>query len=157
MRLSHYKGAGVLLFHKKGDRHQVLLARRKRSGRWSIPGGGMSKRKGDTEFHITAIRELKEEFGTCPELEDILDNISEKNAISFPVWPFFSWKTFYLEMETIPDLIIFPDRRSQGFRCEFSDANWFDVDDLPEKLHFLMGITISRLKTILQQKVGEDK
>ena len=55
-----YRGAGILFCAADADDWEVLLGRRK-SGVWSIPGGG--REEGDWDAWATARRETGEEFG----------------------------------------------------------------------------------------------
>ncbi len=57
-----YHGAGILFFTRQEGIISVLLAQRKRSGVWSIPGGGIHD--SDDNPWETAKRETIEEFGS---------------------------------------------------------------------------------------------
>lgn len=143
-----YTGAGILFIaqvdgevsgDEKGD--HVLLGCRKRSGVWSIPGGGSSY--ADTDPWDTALRETIEEFGEIPT------PYARVSSMRFPFGVLgFDWTTFVLRLAKIPDPSLFPNSQAKDFRHEFRDAQWFPIQALPPKTHILLRPVIARMRIL---------
>jgi len=134
-----YHGAGILIYGRHGQDLTVLLARRKHSGVWSIPGGG--HHESDTDPWSTAQRETTEEFGCIPS------NHQVKFSQTYPFRIIgFQWTTFVVEVPETPPTTLYPDRRARDFSIEFSDAAWFPSHSLPPKTHWLLYPVIWKLR-----------
>lgn len=121
-----YRGAGVLFVTPPATgRRKWLLAQRRRSGVWSIPGGGAHR---DEDFWTTATRETSEEFGHFPTTYSIAF------SLRYPLF-WFDWTTFVVEVPNADRFV--PDRAAPHFH-EFRTAEWFDRDKLPNPLHYLL-------------------
>lgn len=133
-----YAGAGILFLSSASD---VLLARRK-SGVWSIPGGGaISADQGPWE---TAWRETAEEFGPVP------DRWSREGSMRYPFGLLgFEWTTFVLRLEAPPAIDKFPVRAGTHFHHEFDDASWFSPRRLSGRTHWLLFPLVWRLRAKL--------
>jgi 8-oxo-dGTP pyrophosphatase MutT (NUDIX family) len=134
-----YKGAGILFYTRKPSGSiDILLARRKRSGIWSIPGGGADH--GEHDRWQTATRETLEEFGNIPP------GCLRSFVVTFPfAFAGFSWKTYVVFLAQ--DFGgTFPDRQARDFNREFSDARWFPLTELPRKSHLLLWPAVNRLR-----------
>jgi 8-oxo-dGTP pyrophosphatase MutT (NUDIX family) len=134
-----YHGAGILFFVKHEQEVLILLGQRRRSGVWSIPGGG--RHESDTDSWVTAQRETTEEFGSVPETHHI------KFTLTYPFGIFgFRWSTFVIEVQDCLPISSYPDRQSRDFANEFRDAAWFPISALPPKIHWLLYPAIWRLR-----------
>ena len=134
-----YRGAGILFFTGQGSDTRILLARRKRSRVWSIPGGARDKT--DEGLWATAFRETTEEFGSVPEPRQ------RRFSLTFPFLVLgFHWKTFVLELPEPPPVSTYPDRNARDFVKEFSDAEWIPIHSLPPKTHWLLYPVLWRLR-----------
>jgi 8-oxo-dGTP pyrophosphatase MutT (NUDIX family) len=123
----------------------ILLAQRRYTGVWSIPGGGRSRTDRDP-WH-NAERETEEEFGCIPVPH--LDLFS----LTYPFGRLgFDWKTFVIELPSQPDPARFPDRSAPDFAAEFKDAAWFPIHQVPSKTHWLLYPALLRLRFVLPVK-----
>jgi 8-oxo-dGTP pyrophosphatase MutT (NUDIX family) len=129
-----YRGAGILFCARSGPVQRVLLVERRGSGVWSIPGGGMSPAD-DGDFWKTALRESLEEVGLPFDPSALRESVLA--SVDYPVGV-FRWTTFVIELEDRAWETAFPDRTARDFDLEFSDAQWFALDELPPKAHWLV-------------------
>ena len=138
--MPHYRGAGILFITATAPRrHHLLLARRK-SGIWSIPGGGSSRH--DSDAAATAWRETHEEFGPPQDHGQVLFTQRYPFALLG-----FDWTTFVVELPAIPDPSLFPSPHARDFRHEFTEARWFPITRLPKRTHPLLYPILLRLLT----------
>jgi len=139
VRLRRYRGAGIVFVCMEAGVPAILLAQRRRSGVWSIPGGGAERRDGG-DFWRTALRETEEEFGRLPG-----PTPAPWFAQRFPFgWLGFSWTTYVVRLGERPEG--FPNRNARDFTHEFRDAAWFPIDRLPPKCHWLLWPVVWRLR-----------
>ena len=138
-----YRGAGILYVNEGKKGADILLARRRRSRIWSIPGG--AARRGEADLWQTACRETQEEFGAVPVGRPLF-------TLSYPLGFFgFDWRTYGVEVAPRPDGNRFPDQGSPGFRAEFDAAAWFPVSRLPSRTHGLLYPAVWRLRGAVAQ------
>ncbi|MDM8526078.1 NUDIX hydrolase [Desulfococcaceae bacterium HSG8] len=134
-----YRGAGILFCVAEEDQIPKILLGKRRSGIWSIPGGG--SKKGETLWE-TARRETEEEIGFLP------DNVKYEKLFSLP-YPLgifgFKLKTFVLKLSECPEKHVFPDRNAPHING-FSEVRWFQINRLPSKTHYLLYPAICWLK-----------
>ena len=134
-----YHGAGILLCGKHEQEVSILLAQRKRSGVWSVPGGG--RHGSDVDPWSTAHRETTEEFGSVPSPHQV------KFSLTYPFGIFgFHWTTFVVKVPELPPVATYPNRQARDFVNEFRDAAWFSISALPPKIHWLLYPAILRLR-----------
>ena len=134
-----YQGAGILFYARDKQTISLLLAQRKHSGVWSIPGGGTHG--ADSDPWATALRETTEEFGIVPP-----DHLRRFN-LRFPFGLFgFDWTTFVVELPEIPTVELFPDLNAKDFHNEFRGTEWFPIHALPPKTHWLLYPLIWRFR-----------
>jgi 8-oxo-dGTP pyrophosphatase MutT (NUDIX family) len=138
--MPHYCGAGILFIAATAPRgHQLLLARRK-SGIWSIPGGGSTRH--DADAAATAWRETREEFGHPQQPGQVLFT----QRYPFSLFG-FDWTTLVVELPAIPDPSLFPSPHARDFHREFTEARWFPITRLPKRTHSLLYPILFRLLT----------
>ena len=137
----NYHGAGILFYKKQQSKLSILLAQRKRSGVWSIPGGG---RDGcDSDPWSVANRETAEEFGSVPSRHQV------KSSWTYPFGILgFHWTTFVVEALDPPPIESYPDRRARDFVNEFRNVAWFPINALPPKTHWLLYPVIWKLRML---------
>ena len=136
-----YQGAGILLFAKQDLKFSILLAQRRRSGIWSIPGGG--REGSDSDEWSTAHRETTEEFGKVPE------PLQATFSLTYPFGILgFHWTTFVVEVTDPPPIETYPNRQVRDFVNEFRDAAWFPIDALPPKIKCLLYSVIWKLRML---------
>lgn len=139
-----YHGAGILFCARLEQGISILLAQRKRSGIWSIPGGG--RHESDDAPWGTAHRETSEEFGSLPDPHQV------KFTLTYPFGILgFQWTTFVVETLNPPPITIYPNRHSRDFANEFRDAAWFRIVALPPKTHWLLYPAIWKLRMISRE------
>ena len=132
-----YRGAGILFVNQGDEGPTVLLACRRNSGVWSIPGG--KRDEGDRNDWDTAVRETREEFGLIPE------GFDRKPGLIIPFgFLGFHWRTFVVELAEHP--ASFPDHSARDFRQEFREACWFPLSAVPPKTHWLLLPLLIRLR-----------
>jgi 8-oxo-dGTP pyrophosphatase MutT (NUDIX family) len=135
----NYQGAGILFYAIQEQGVFILLAQRKRSGVWSIPGGG--RHHSDADPWSTAHRETTEEFGSMPTPHRV------KFSQNYPFGILgFRWTTFVVEVLDQPPIVAYPDRQAADFADEFRDAAWFPICALPPKTHWLLYPLIWKLR-----------
>jgi 8-oxo-dGTP pyrophosphatase MutT (NUDIX family) len=138
--MPHYRGAGILFIAATAPRgHQLLLARRK-SGIWSIPGGGSTRHDADAD--ATAWRETREEFGHPPQPGQVLFT----QRYPFSLFG-FDWTTLVVELPAIPDPSLFPSPHAHDLHREFTEARWFPITRPPKRTHLLLYPILLRLRT----------
>jgi 8-oxo-dGTP pyrophosphatase MutT (NUDIX family) len=138
--MPHYRGAGILFIAATAPRgHQLLLARRK-SGVWSIPGGGSTRH--DADAAATAWRETHEEFGHPPQPGQLLFT----KRYPFSLFG-FDWTTLVVELPATPAPSLFPSPHARDFHREFTEAGWFPANRLPKRTHLLLYPILLRLRT----------
>jgi 8-oxo-dGTP pyrophosphatase MutT (NUDIX family) len=139
-----YYGAGILFFVKGEGGIEILLAQRK-SGIWSIPGGGMSRRDGRNSF-ACAKRETAEEFGANLAVTKSLETEPpRRRRVSFRLF-FFNWDTYIVELPCKPS--DYPSSTARDYRAEFRAHQWFTLSALPKKRHHLLLPVILLLKSM---------
>jgi 8-oxo-dGTP pyrophosphatase MutT (NUDIX family) len=135
---NRYRGAGVLVACRGPAGYEVLLGRRRIRpfrGYWSIPGGRREAR--DRTFVEAALRELSEELcGDQPVERFLAEHLPA--GFAAPALPEHSHRTPYLsEWHTFLLVLtskIDPARLSVP-NHEFSAADWFPVEKLPDPSH----------------------
>ena len=132
-----YKGAGVLIYHidEKTKELSVYLGKRVNNpdrGMWSLFGGERDKK--DKSLKHTALRELFEETLFKPNLRQLhyLTKIDIPLIFEFDVYALKSKNKIETKM-----------------RCEISDAQWFNVNELPSNLARFLQVEINLLKNHL--------
>lgn len=134
-----YSGAGILFIATTASKQDYLLLARRKSGVWSIPGGGRSSQ--DRDAASNAWRETREEFGELPCTGHLLFVLR---------YPFsligFDWTTLVIALRSPPDQSLFPSPKARDFFSEFTEARWFCICDLPKRTHFLLYPIIFRLR-----------
>ena len=101
------------------DKKQVLLAKERIDGKWTIPGGWADI--GDTPSEAV-LKEIKEETGLDAEVKRLLA-VYDKRCHPHPPQPFYIYKLiFYCEVKG--------GHLNHGF--DMHGADYFDVDKLPE-------------------------
>jgi len=127
------KAAGFLFFCPEDN--SIFLMKRSEKvsepGVWSIPGGGVEK--GET-FLDAAKREVEEEAGSIPEFLHIINNtLFQLND--------FQYKTFVAEMSKEQK-----DSWKPKLNFEHDEYKWFDLNDLPNKLHHGVKFTLDQIQ-----------
>ena len=146
-----YEGSGIL-FVAGGAEHPsdmlVLLASRRRSGIWTIPGGG--REPGDADCWATALREVTEEFGPLPR---------SAAKLGRQRYPFgllgFEWTTHVVRLSAPTEAGVFPAEGARDFPHEFREAKWFPLKAMPPRTHLLLIPVLWKLRMgWLQQSTG---
>ena len=138
-----YRGAGVLFYHRNAaGQLEVLMARRRNGGWWSIPGGEMEPRDGRNHWE-TGKREAVEEFGE--EGKAFFPPAGRVPKIGFTL-PGFLWYTYLVPIQQKPDAHAFPDKYARDYH-EFTEHRWFNLatDPRPKRLYGLMYPSLLRL------------
>ena len=143
-----YKGAGILCYHidTSGQTCVILGLRRIHPdiNTWSIPGG---KRKGEAESPLeNAIREADEEGFIVPAKEREELKAQPRRFLS-PIIHFFEWSTYFVTLRERPPLNNW-SKMTDDFRHEFSEAQWFATNDLPNNTH--IGVKLALLGRTLR-------
>lgn len=132
MKIRTYKGAGMILFHKDGDRLSVLLEKRSDNHTWAIPGGGYSPAK-DKSLLDTAIRETFEETGI---------HVREASLIRTYRLPLFTYAVYASEL----DSKVIPKKN-----WESDEIQWFHIKKLPKGINWM---TMIELNDFIRRKDG---
>lgn len=86
---------------------------------WSTPGGSIDKK--DKDEWETALREVKEEAGSLPEIDKIVGKkIYEDDKVKYT--------TYFVTVKN-------KENWDPKLNWESQDAQWFNMDRLPENLH----------------------
>lgn len=142
-----YEGAGVLFYRRKHDVGEVLLGERRKSGIWSVAGGGKSR--SDTSAWETAQRETREELGVRPERSQIVH--SQEYPLGFLG---FAWTTFVLDVtgeawaDSPAGAEFVPGAEATDFHHEFRTAGWWPINALPPKTHIAVCLLVGRLPAL---------
>lgn len=132
------QGAGILLISKNTSR--ILLVLRSEyvnePGTWGIPGG---KIDGSENPKNAAIREAKEEVGFSGPIDLIPGHVF--NAGTFKFYNFIG----LIEDEFQPKL-----------DWENTDAQWFEINNLPNNLHFGIKSLLSNSKELIQKYTNKN-
>ena len=100
------------------DDDQILMAKEKMDGRWSIPGGWADIGHSPSEV---IIKEVEEETGLISEVIRVLA-IYDKRCHPHPPQPWYVYKIMFLCKMTGGEL--------RG-NFDIEEANWFSIDNLP--------------------------
>jgi len=135
-----YNGAGLLLsWHSPENDVYILMGKRRISphaGTWSFPGG--KKDKGDSSFKAAAIREFSEEIDISPAPSI---SPSDLRPVFTRYFLFFNWRTFHYHITSKDKPRVRPGRHP-----EFSDLDWFKIDDPPTPLHWGVRQAIRKIR-----------
>jgi len=136
--VSGYKGAGVLFAAQDADGcPRVLLGKRTYPpyrGYWSVPAGGMEDIDAG-DFRACASREAFEETVGLRRLTSIrllMRQCVERAPVHCARFPFFEFRTYCLQLATIPYVRFWPVRNGM---MEFNRFGWFEMNNLPAPLH----------------------
>lgn len=137
--MKNYRGAGILFIRSsEKESDSLLLGCRRKSGVWSIPGGGSHSNE---TLLDTALRETTEEFGQIPTDAELVC------SLKFPFSVIgFEWETFVYRLQSCRDASHFPDTHARDFAKEFNDVGWFPVNHLPSKTHYLIYPVLMRMR-----------
>jgi hypothetical protein len=149
-------GAGIMFFCE----NQILLLLRspavEEPGTWGIPGGSVA---GEGWFESTAhtkvdldidvfwngaLGETREELGSVPTSIEPFDHVIFKEGG-------FIYVTFLVRISPLQK-----DRWDFTFNWENTDADWFDIDDLPDDLHFGVQYVINKKLNYLRNPSDEE-
>lgn len=100
------------------DDDQILMAKEKMDGRWSIPGGWADIGHSPSEV---IVKEVEEETGLISEVIRVLA-IYDKRCHPHPPQPWYVYKIMFLCKMTGGEL--------RG-NFDIEEANWFAIDNLP--------------------------
>jgi len=136
-------GSGILLYCPADDTIFLMLrsAECSEPGTWAIPGGGTEP--GESPIH-SALREFDEEAGGLPNVEP-LDTVEYVDGD-------FTYTTFVFSVEPGDKRRFVPHLNS-----EHTEADWFDVNQLPEPLHFGIKYLQEQLPQIFQVRVDDQE
>lgn len=119
------------------ERHSIFLAKRSKYVEaplvWGSIGGGVETNEGYLE---AARREVKEEAGSMPDIERILDSTVWKDGN-------FRYKTFLAKIS--PKTM---DSWKPKLNHENSAVQWFEIGSLPQDLHPGLRWTLKKMKLI---------
>lgn len=122
------RGAGLLFVHE----NRILLLRKAKKQVWDIPGG---QKNSEEDYLDAAKRETKEEIGKLPKYTQFAEYLYESEKNKF--------KIYFVKPEST-------------FKCKLSDEHeawgWFNIDNLPHRLHRKVRGAIEDLKSILDKK-----
>lgn len=132
-----YQGAGLLLLKFENGKINLLLGKRAISphkGVWSVPGGKLSRNDKGSLWE-TACRETAEEcFDNSTLIKERLKNASALCSSSIWIPGVFKYKTYVVDVSS-KNLIV-------NHNWEFKDLKWFDINNLPERLHLGVKYTL---------------
>ena len=133
-----YRGAGILFCCGTGAECKLLLVQR-RSGTWSIPGGGATA--GESDPWDTAVRQSSEELGLPRSCSGPLGRHRFQARILHEVrfqMLLFGWTTFVVDVTGLASPDEYPERMSRDFQAELIDARWVPLSGLPKRVHILL-------------------
>ncbi len=117
------KAAGGVVVRKKEDDWEVLLVRKKDSGRWTLPKGHLDEGESLEE---ASTREVGEETGWEAEIGPSVGEISysyQKNGV--------------LCRENVSFFLMFPQKTKERLDVEeISEVSWFTFGEAREKIVF---------------------
>ena len=139
-----YYGAGILMWVEAQDKDiSVLLGKRSihpGKGKWSIPGGGWSRREdgfdkqGHRDYVHAAIRETRE------ELRFDIDNPESL----IPLWrchiPYFHFEVFSYHLR---------NKMEFNYNHEFREVRWVSVQNLPVPYVWFLRLQVAALERLL--------
>lgn len=144
---SRNRGAGILFARQKGDKWEVLLCRRRKSGQWSVPAG----LRGKESYRECALREAGEEV-RCPEGPSGNEPFVCIFRLRLP--PLYSWDTY---LWIIHEGERFPAGWPDWHCAEFSEVAWFPLETPPKPLYFLMPLTLAGARQYLKKLMVVDR
>jgi predicted NUDIX family NTP pyrophosphohydrolase len=148
--------AGLLLFRRRGDRLEVLLAHpggpfwtKRDEGAWTLPKGVME----NAEDHLAAaLREFKEEIGFCPEGPFIpLGSIRQKAGKVIHAW---ACEGDVDPTQTMSNMMSVEWPPGSGRRVEFPEVDrcaWFAPAEARIKMNPAQAAFIERLESALKE------
>jgi predicted NUDIX family NTP pyrophosphohydrolase len=152
------QAAGLVMFRRRGDHIEVLLAHpggplfaKKDEGHWSIPKGELD---GNEDLLATAIREFQEETSLKPKPPfHPLGSIKQKSGKLVHAWAFEGdCSPADIRSNTFP--LEWPPKSGKHIQCpEIDRAEWFAPKGAEKKIKPAQWPLIERLVELLQADI----
>ncbi len=117
------RAAGGVVVRKRGNYWEVLLVRKRDSGRWTLPKGHVDEGESENE---ASTREVWEETGWEAEICQPIGEISydyQKNGVKC--------------QENVCFFLMYPQKNEEQWdKKEISDVSWFPFHEAHEKIVF---------------------